>query len=1688
MKKRITSILLALVLCLGLLPTGVLADEATAPQFTALEFTTTALASGQWVKGQTYDPKQTEYSLTLNSSTVKLSLSNATAYDTELYTATASYVNSSGASVSVSIKNKAMTNFADTVDDMAFGQTDVTITIAEKADPGVRTDYVFHVTRPRDTTKVIKGTSGLVLTPDGRALSTVQYNGKAEGTFFQAGADGKPTTTTTITGTKYNYRVFVIGDDSSFGLTLTGSTAYQHLRYSSDEGQTWKELPQGGGKTEQIVFPEAAEGNSVAKVTVQILDDKTFTDNVKAEKNGFAEGTPNTYNIWVEQVNVNVDDIKILTAECVGSLDSYPTVFDSNITTNVYIVPNGTKNADMTYTVSEGATVKVGSTVATPDGDGVYTLQLKMTAQTISVTKDGVTKQYSFKLQARSAKAYADKVVDFLCINSQYTNGVGTGNAAAPWTTLSGSLSSLGNWGGYITYYFDTPLTDNPNNKYGMDFYAYGNANKDTSTATKMSFFEPGQVWVSEDGETWYALAGSAHYEDDVDWNYTVNYSKAANGKTAWTDNHGNSNDGTSKSGGWVSPAVYYMNDLSKKDQITLTGIMLPSADGTVTGSGATDAYAIKWGYVDALPNGTVGADTNPYVDNSDFSLSAAGFDLEWAVDQNGIPIDVSKMEFHYVKVVTASNIWHNSFAEKSTECSGVVRTTAQESAVGRTTAPASIIISDGMNKKLVSVEEGRQIYSVDVGDMKYISVTVNGAESDNIYVNNQRAASGEAVEGFKVTKEGGEKLIRVIVQNGDKEPCIYLLKLTGSASAQGDLIEDVRIDVSGDVRRAESKNGTDYTAKVGYRIDSIGIHPVAAGDVSVTINGAAVADSYELTEGKNTFTIVGQKDDKVFTATLVVTRETAPKANGTIKVYFTLLGDSAHGEPTGDTGTHTLADNNLNTWIARTAYTVDNTATVIDVIETALGQNGISYANSGGNYITSITYDATTLAEFTNGSNSGWMYTLNGRYPNLGVAEQTLKSGDVIVFHYSDDYTQEQGSESWGGGDSKEKKSETTTASLAPEVTAKNGEATAAVDSKAVSDAIAAAKADGAKEIVIAPVVKGSAGKVSVELPKTAVNDIVESSDAALNIQTDVGSIDIPNDTLSEILKAAGSTDIAMSVEKVNPTAVKDSLPAGAKLENAVAVEFSISSGDKTIASFGGKALKVSVPVDAKKFADGKTYTAFVVSADGKVETTTAKIVGGEAVVEMRHFSTVVITDQVAAAAFSDVAAGAYYYDAVQWAAANGVTAGTDDTHFSPNRPCTRAQVVTFLWRAAGCPKAEGKTPFTDVAADTYYSDAVTWAYEQGITGGTSATTFSPNTAVTRAQVVTFLYRYEKPAAGTAVNPFADVQKNAYYYDAVQWAYADGVTDGTDETHFSPNTVCTRGQIVTFLYRDFDSELSESSGVEMRLAEAAAYVLKTTPAPRFGSVGGEWAVLGLARSGSAVPESYYADYYTALEKTVSEAKGVLSTRKYTEYSRVIVALAAIGIDARNVAGYDLTVPLGDYDNTVKQGTSGPVWALIALDSRNYPMPICPDAATSATRQMYIDRLLATQNTDGGWGIGAESASDVDMTAMALQALAKYQEQKAVAAAAERALAFLETAPRVSSESTAQVITALCELGKPVPDELTEELIAYHVSGGGYCHVHGGGVNRMSSEQALYALAAVQRVQTGMPSLYRMER
>lgn len=174
----------------------------------------------------------------------------------------------------------------------------------------------------------------------------------------------------------------------------------------------------------------------------------------------------------------------------------------------------------------------------------------------------------------------------------------------------------------------------------------------------------------------------------------------------------------------------------------------------------------------------------------------------------------------------------------------------------------------------------------------------------------------------------------------------------------------------------------------------------------------------------------------------------------------------------------------------------------------------------------------------------------------------------------------------------------------------------------------------------------------------------------------------------------------------------------------------------------------------------------------------------------------------------FTDVPESAYFYEPVLWAVENGVTSGTSATKFSPYEGCTRGQVVTFLWRAAGCPEPESSyNPFSDVPSNAYYHDAVLWAAEEGITTGTSRTRFEPNATVTRAQTVTFLWRWAgSPEPGSA-GSFRDVPYRAYYADAVAWAVEYGITNGTAPALFSPAQTCTRAQIVTFLYRDLAAE-----------------------------------------------------------------------------------------------------------------------------------------------------------------------------------------------------------------------------------------------------------------------------------------
>lgn len=247
-------------------------------------------------------------------------------------------------------------------------------------------------------------------------------------------------------------------------------------------------------------------------------------------------------------------------------------------------------------------------------------------------------------------------------------------------------------------------------------------------------------------------------------------------------------------------------------------------------------------------------------------------------------------------------------------------------------------------------------------------------------------------------------------------------------------------------------------------------------------------------------------------------------------------------------------------------------------------------------------------------------------------------------------------------------------------------------------------------------------------------------------------------------------------SAENGKVSSDRASAVAGTKVTITVTPDSGFALGEVSVVDASGKAL------DLVSLGNGK-YTFTMPAGAVTVKASFAPVAGN--------------------CPFTDVKAGDYYYDAVLWAVDKGITTGVSATRFDPNGSCTRAQAVTFLWRAMGSPAPTGASmSFTDVAADSYYYNAVLWAVENGVTTGTSETTFSPDAPCDRGQIVTFLHRAMKSPAASAQSTFSDVAADAYYAQAVAWAVENGVTTGTGDNAFSPAASCSRSQIVTFLYR----------------------------------------------------------------------------------------------------------------------------------------------------------------------------------------------------------------------------------------------------------------------------------------------
>jgi hypothetical protein len=378
-----------------------------------------------------------------------------------------------------------------------------------------------------------------------------------------------------------------------------------------------------------------------------------------------------------------------------------------------------------------------------------------------------------------------------------------------------------------------------------------------------------------------------------------------------------------------------------------------------------------------------------------------------------------------------------------------------------------------------------------------------------------------------------------------------------------------------------------------------------------------------------------------------------------------------------------------------------------------------------------------------------------------------------------------------------------TTTVTMTPTVTGTSANVTvnSTTANNAVSRTLASAQSNNtapAVEIVVKTPAR--ADSVFVTFPAAALETLSGHEDAALTITSGVADVTLNSDALRAVASQAG-TSVTVSVE---PVTVSDLSPRQQEAVGSNPVfDISITSGSTAVHDLGGGSVSVTIPYT---LTDGQTaagLTVYYLDDSGNLTAckTSYNAASGTAAFVTTHLSMYVV-GYCTAAVFTDIANGAYYYDAAQWAVEQGITLGNSATTFGPDLSCTRAQVVTFLWRANGSPLPTAtENPFTDISADAYYYNAVLWAVEQGITSGSTATTFSPDAGCSRAQVVTFLWRAAgSPEASGA--GFSDVSADAYCAQAVAWAVDHGVTSGSGNGQFSPDAICVRAQVVTFLYR----------------------------------------------------------------------------------------------------------------------------------------------------------------------------------------------------------------------------------------------------------------------------------------------
>lgn len=715
----------------------------------------------------------------------------------------------------------------------------------------------------------------------------------------------------------------------------------------------------------------------------------------------------------------------------------------------------------------------------------------------------------------------------------------------------------------------------------------------------------------------------------------------------------------------------------------------------------------------------------------------------------------------------------------------------------------------------------------------------------------------------------------------------------------------------------------------------------------------------------------------------------------------------------------------------------------VWDVLKREMDKRGIEYeytftAKYNSVYIEWIDGDG----EFDHGSGSGWMYNVDGWYPNYGASVYKLKDGDVVQWRYTTDLGADLG-----------------------EDIAKWDQPTITVEGIKNNQVF---QEDEIKFVVIA---KSTYGPIKGE-------------DASLTVK-------LNGRTLS---KTAG---------KYTATLLDG--------ENILEIIATDSQGNRKDETY-----KLIYKLD-ERIGSKKPWN---LNTSGKSLNKKESILDKEQEEIKEHLGN----------QYKDSRSiSSWALESIKRGTELGFVEGYND-QFNPKSNITRVEFTKIMTSVLGLEtRITKKINFSDVKENDWFYSYVNAAYEAGIVLG-DGNKFNPNDNITREQMAAIMVRALGLKHEKSNTIIKDIDKvSSWAKKDVETVVALGLIVGYNG-NFDPKSNGTREMGTVVAIRGYDyknnNETEENEdkteptikhlNVEDQIKNTSQFMQKMITTPIVGSVGGEWTVFGLARSGEKIPESYYERYYANVEKTLKEKSGKLHRIKYTEYDRVILALTSIGRDINNVAGYNLTKPLADFDTLIIQGINGPIFALIALDSNNYEIPIVEGVKTQTTREMLIDFILEREIDGGGWALGENAPeADPDITGMAIQGLTPYYDRPEVKSAVDRAIIWLSKAQKqdggysswgsINSESISQVVVALTGLGiDPHNDprfiknghSVMEALLEFGVKEGGFYHVRPGGVGNggaepgdidgMATDQGMYAMIAYDRFVKGHNRLYDM--